>query len=88
MSLQKTPFSWIGIMNVTRRCALTASIETGLSAINLSTVRADFGGPVFELREGGEEFWLATNATAPGGTRAPRGKFVRARTYCHREKYK
>lgn len=49
-------------MNVTRRRALTASLGTALSAFGLSALRADFDGPLLELVEGGEEFWLATDA--------------------------
>ncbi len=49
-------------MNVTRRHAITAAAGTALSAINISALRAEFDGPLIRAMEGGEEFWLATDA--------------------------
>jgi hypothetical protein len=49
-------------MNLTRRRAITAGIGASLSMVNLSTLRAEFDGPLFRAIEGGEEFWLATDA--------------------------
>ena len=49
-------------MNVTRRHAITAAVGTALSAINVSALRAEFDGPLIRAMEGGEEFWLATDA--------------------------
>jgi hypothetical protein len=48
-------------MNITRRVAITAGLGTALSAPRFSPLRA-FEGPLFSAIEGGEEFWLATDA--------------------------
>src|SRR5258708_11428696 len=48
-------------MNITRRLAITAGLGTALSAPRFSPLRA-FEGPLFSAIEGGEEFWLATDA--------------------------
>jgi len=47
-------------MNFTRRHALGAGIGGAVSALNLSSLRAE--GPLLGAVEGGEEFWLATDA--------------------------
>ena len=49
-------------MNITRRHALAAGLGTAVSALSLSSLRAEFEGPVLGALEGGEEFWLATDA--------------------------
>ena len=49
-------------MNITRRHALVAGFGTVLSAANVSSLRAEFEGPLLGTIEGGEEFWLATDA--------------------------
>jgi hypothetical protein len=49
-------------MNITRRHALAAGLGTAVSALNFSPLRADFEGPVLSAMQGGEEFWLATDA--------------------------
>jgi len=49
-------------MNITRRHALAAGFGTAFSALSHSPLRAEFEGPVLGAIEGGEEFWLATDA--------------------------
>ena len=49
-------------MNITRRHALVAGFGTVLSAASVSSLRAEFEGPLLGAVEGGEEFWLATDA--------------------------
>lgn len=49
-------------MNITRRRALAAGLGLATSAFDLSSLRAEFEGPVLSGIEGGEEFWLATDA--------------------------
>ena len=49
-------------MNITRRHALVAGLGTVLSAAGVSSLRAEFEGPFLGAIEGGEEFWLATDA--------------------------
>src|SRR5262249_6222868 len=49
------------LMNITRRHAMAAGFGTAFSALGLSA-RAEFNGPVLSVAEGGEEFWLATDA--------------------------
>src|SRR5271157_1577029 len=48
-------------MNITRRLAVTAGLGAALSALS-RTAYADFDGPLLKAVEGGEEFWLATDA--------------------------
>src|SRR5215510_8518547 len=52
-------------MNITRRHALAAGLGTAFSAVNLSFPQA-FEGPILGAVEGGEEFWLATDAYVYG----------------------
>ncbi len=47
-------------MNITRRHALAGGLGTAVSALTLSSLRAE--GPLLGAVEGGEEFWLATDA--------------------------
>jgi hypothetical protein len=49
-------------VKITRRHALAAGLGTAVSTFSLSPLRAEFEGPLFSLVEGGEEFWLATDA--------------------------
>jgi hypothetical protein len=49
-------------MTITRRTAITTGLSTALTAAALSRSRADFDGPILREVEGGEEFWLATDA--------------------------
>jgi hypothetical protein len=49
-------------MKVTRRHALAAGIGGAFSTLSLSSLRAEFEGPLSQAIEGGEEFWLATDA--------------------------
>ena len=49
-------------MKVTRRHALAAGIGGAFSTLSLSSLRAEFDGPLARGIEGGEEFWLATDA--------------------------
>ncbi|HET7804278.1 MAG TPA: DUF1254 domain-containing protein [Pseudolabrys sp.] len=49
-------------MNVTRRHALAAGLGTAFSALSFSSPHAEFEGPLLGLVEGGEEFWLASDA--------------------------
>jgi hypothetical protein len=49
-------------MNLTRRHAIAAGMGTALSTLSFSAPRAEFDGPLFRAVEGGEEFWLATDA--------------------------
>jgi hypothetical protein len=54
-------------MSITRRQALGAGLSTALSALTISSSSyADFEGPIFRTLEGGEEFWLATDAYVYG----------------------
>jgi hypothetical protein len=53
-------------MHITRRRALVAGIGTAVSALSLSSLRAEFEGPLVGAIEGGEEFWLATDAYVYG----------------------
>jgi hypothetical protein len=48
-------------MDITRRYAMAAGLGTAFSALSCSS-RAEFDGPVLRAAEGGEEFWLATDA--------------------------
>jgi hypothetical protein len=48
-------------MRVTRRVAIAAGLGTALSQFYPSVLRA-FDGPLFSAIEGGEEFWLASDA--------------------------
>ena len=47
-------------MNITRRHAIAGGLGTAVSALTLSSLRAE--GPLLGAVEGGEEFWLATDA--------------------------
>ena len=47
-------------MSVTRRHALAAGLGTAVSALSISSLRAE--GPLLGAVEGGEDFWLATDA--------------------------
>ncbi len=49
-------------MKITRRHALAGGLGTALSALSLSSLRAQFEGPLFGAIEGAEEFWVATDA--------------------------
>jgi len=49
-------------MKVTRRHALAAGIGGAFSTVSLSSLHAEFEGPLSRAIEGGEEFWLATDA--------------------------
>ncbi|QOZ50301.1 hypothetical protein XH90_02200 [Bradyrhizobium sp. CCBAU 53338] len=49
-------------MNMTRRNLLSASLGSAVSALMLSVSRADHDGPLLGAVEGGEDFWLATDA--------------------------
>ncbi len=50
-------------MHLTRRHAVTAGVGTALSTLfGTAALRAEFDGPLFKAIEGGEEFWLATDA--------------------------
>jgi hypothetical protein len=49
-------------MKVTRRHALAAGIGGAFSTLSLSSLRAEFEGPLSRAVEGGKEFWLATDA--------------------------
>src|SRR5215831_18354151 len=49
-------------MSFTRRHAIATGFGTALSALSASSLRAEFEGPLFRAAEGGEEFWLATDA--------------------------
>ncbi len=49
-------------MNITRRHALAGSLGTAVSALSLSSLHAEFEGPLLSAVEGGEEFWLGTDA--------------------------
>ena len=53
-------------MDVTRRGAITAGAGAALATVCLSSPRAEFDGPLFSAVEGGEEFWLATDAYVYG----------------------
>jgi hypothetical protein len=53
-------------MNITRRHALAAGFGTAFSSLSLSSLHAMFEGPVLGAVEGGEEFWLATDAYVYG----------------------
>ncbi len=47
-------------MRITRRLALTTGLATTLYGSRLSALRAD--GPAFDVIEGADDFWLATDA--------------------------
>lgn len=49
-------------MHFTRRHLMTAALGSAFSALALSSSRADYEGPLFRAIEGGEDFWLATDA--------------------------
>jgi len=49
-------------MKVTRRHALAAGLGGAFSTLGLSSLHAEFDGPLAKGIEGGEEFWLATDA--------------------------
>ena len=49
-------------MNITRRNLLSAGLGSAISALALSASRADYDGPLLSAVEGGEDFWLATDA--------------------------
>jgi len=49
-------------MNITRRNLLSAGLGSAISALMLSAGRADHDGPLLSAIEGGEDFWLATDA--------------------------
>jgi hypothetical protein len=51
-------------MHITRRHALIAGVGTAFSALSLSSSQAE--GPLLGAIEGGEEFWLATDAYVYG----------------------
>ena len=53
-------------MNINRRHALVAGFGTAMSAFGISSSRAEFDGPILGAVEGGEEFWLATDAYVYG----------------------
>ncbi|RZN16379.1 DUF1254 domain-containing protein [Bradyrhizobium sp. Leo121] len=48
-------------MNISRRVALKAGLLAACSALSLSPLRAE-DGPIFDIVEGAEDFWLATDA--------------------------
>jgi hypothetical protein len=48
-------------MSLSRRVALKAGLGTALSALGASALRAE-DGPLLGIVEGGEDFWLATDA--------------------------
>ncbi len=48
-------------MTLTRRVALKAGLGTAFSALTLSAIHAE-DGPIFDIVEGAEDFWLATDA--------------------------
>jgi hypothetical protein len=51
------------VMSITRRQALAGSLGTAVSVLTIaSAARAEFDGPLVRAVEGGEEFWLATDA--------------------------
>jgi len=50
------------MMNITRRNLLSAAFGTSFSALLLSSGRANFDGLVLRAIDGGEDFWLATDA--------------------------
>ena len=58
-------------MKVTRRHALAAGIGGAFSTLSLSSLRAEFDGPLARGIEGGEEFWLATDAYIYGYRLSP-----------------
>ncbi|WFU72938.1 DUF1254 domain-containing protein [Bradyrhizobium sp. CB2312] len=49
-------------MNMTRRNLLSGGLGGAISALALSVGRADYDGPLLSAVEGGEDFWLATDA--------------------------
>jgi hypothetical protein len=49
-------------MTITRRTLLSAGLGSAISALTLSVGRADYDGPLLSAVEGGEDFWLATDA--------------------------
>src|SRR6478736_141416 len=50
------------MMNITRRNLLAAALGTSFAALLQSSGQANFDGPVLRAIDGGEEFWLATDA--------------------------
>ena len=48
-------------LRISRRSAIVGGLMLGLS-LGSSAIRADWDGPLFSAIEGGEEFWLATDA--------------------------
>ena len=52
------------MINITRRNLFTAALGTSLAALLQSSGQANFDGPVLRAIDGGEEFWLATDAYA------------------------
>ena len=49
-------------MNITRRNLFSAALGTSFLALLQSSGQANFDGPVLRAIDGGEEFWLATDA--------------------------
>jgi hypothetical protein len=49
-------------MSITRRGLLSAAVGTSFSALSISSGLANFDGPVIRAIDGGEDFWLATDA--------------------------
>ncbi len=50
------------LLKLNRRSIVTGFSGVALSAFGISVSRADWDGPLFSAVEGGEEFWLATDA--------------------------
>jgi hypothetical protein len=50
------------MINITRRHAMTSGFGVALGALSLSKSHAEFEGPLLSSVEGGEDFWLATDA--------------------------
>jgi hypothetical protein len=53
-------------MHFTRRHLMTAALGSAFSALALSSSRAEYEGPLLRAIEGGEDFWLATDAYVSG----------------------
>ncbi|MDH6261896.1 DUF1254 domain-containing protein [Bradyrhizobium sp. BR13661] len=53
-------------MHFTRRHLMTAALGSAFSALALSSSRAEYEGPLLRAIEGGEDFWLATDAYVYG----------------------
>ena len=49
-------------MNFTRRHAVIAGLSAGFFTLGAASLNAEWDGPIFGAIEGGEEFWLATDA--------------------------